>query len=179
MKRIVFFICFAALAFSASAQMVGATNRQSGGRMTTFDNQQAQHQLVIELGQPTSVAYNYRLTPYIAVGGGLGTVLWGFGLTRPVPAFVDVRFSLPYNTSWFLDIKGIYNINYSIYGNGTPLGFSATVGYTYKKLSIGAGILFLDEGEDYYSSSYYSSGGGATDLITPAITIGWTIPMRQ
>ena len=80
MKRIVFIICFAALAFSVQAQMVGATNRQQGSFISSdpsplYRPTGPSIRFSIGAAPLVSVAYNHQLTPWFMVGGGVGLCL--------------------------------------------------------------------------------------------------------
>ena len=77
MKRIVFIICFAALAVNVQAQMVGATNRQQGGFISSdpsplYRPTGPSIRFSIGASPLVSVAYNHQLTPWFMVGGGVG-----------------------------------------------------------------------------------------------------------
>lgn len=73
MKRVVAFIAFVALfATGAQAQIVGATNQRGGSNSDKPSYRQTGSYLKFEVGTPFSIAYDYQISPYFAVGGGLG-----------------------------------------------------------------------------------------------------------
>lgn len=78
MKRIILAaVLLLALAPCASAQMVGATNRQSGGFLASdpsplYRPTGPSIRFSIGASPLVSVAYNHQLTPWFTVGGGVG-----------------------------------------------------------------------------------------------------------
>jgi opacity protein-like surface antigen len=78
MKRIILAaVLLLALAPCASAQMVGATNRQSGGFISSdpsplYRPTGPSIRFSIGASPLVSVAYNHQLTPWFMVGGGVG-----------------------------------------------------------------------------------------------------------
>lgn len=78
MKRIILAaVLLLALAPCASAQMVGATNRQQGGFISSdpsplYRPTGPSIRFSIGAAPLVSVAYNHQLTPWLMVGGGVG-----------------------------------------------------------------------------------------------------------
>ena len=73
MKRILLtIVILATLATAAQAQVIGVTSKDNGSSQNTSTFKQKGSYLKFEVGTPISIAYNYRINPYIALGGGIG-----------------------------------------------------------------------------------------------------------
>lgn len=133
MKRIVVFVCFAALALGTQAQMVGSTNRQRGGFGTTSSDPEYRptgYALHFEAALPLALGVSYQLSPNVMLGGGIAYYPiekeysgyyqgsydgnWYDGyifVNGAMPIYAQARLSTPrYRWGVFADFKLGYNI---------------------------------------------------------------------
>lgn len=184
MKRHILIAVLLLLGVSTQAQMIGATNNQRTAVIR--DTPTTTHPLGllarVEAGIPSSISLGYQFNPYVMVGAGLSGIFFSESEIAPIPLFVEARFSTEnYSFAYFFDARICINLKDE--GDGTPLGFNAQVGIMYKRLSLGIGISFIDDGYieqrwDNYSiySSFYYDG---TDLILPSVSISYDIPFSS
>lgn len=128
MKRIILAaVLLLALAPCASAQMVGATNRQSGGFLASdpsplYRPTGPSIRFSIGAAPLVSVAYNHQLTPWFMVGGGMGLCFVNGLYTEEV-----YRSSGSSGYYWW-EYQSNYSDNYSRQdGGGIPLFVEAEV----------------------------------------------------
>ena len=180
MKRIITLTLLLAFTAAASAQMVGATNRQNGfGTPSSHDQtyRPTGPLLHLEAGEPLAIGVGYQLNPNVMVGAGFGFYYnWGYYsrfylattitpsatytlgtyyLQQLYAPYLEARLSTPlYRWALFLDAKAGFAFVMNAYFDGYRpttlddmfenghllLGMQA--GFTYKNLSLGAGIDF-------------------------------------
>lgn len=179
MKRLVLFLSLlVGFSMIAEAQMVGSTNRESGGFVSggaELQYRETGWRLNAEVGTSTAISFGYQITPSIMTAVGMEMVsdfdymlIWG-------PAFAQVRLTTPmYRWSFFADLRFGWTV-FSFYG-----GYSVSqvmVGVGYKNWSLGGGVAYspslaYDYGEGY--SQVYQ-----TDIWTPIVSLSYSLPLKR
>ena len=168
---------------AGSQPAVSNISGKSSTRAPSLNVKQSSHLFRGEVGFPMlSVAYNYRFSPYVSLGGGVGFVYADLehgvlDYYYPVPVFFNAVFSTrPRTVSWFLDVKGMFNLNESEYSDDSPYGFCALLGVTRKRISFGIGVIFLNEGRvayEYWGGSWHHYDD---ELFSPMVSLIITLP---
>lgn len=165
MKKIVL-IAAMLLAFglSANAQMIGATNNQ-GTYRPVGDNsgyRQTGSVLHFELGGYThALGYGYQFNPYLRASLGVGLFVDYEFEDACLPIFAELRLSTPRQRfSLYADIKFGYNF---IRDKDYPFVNALQLGLSFKKFSIGAGVVMFDHNKEIY--------------FGPNFSFGWSFPL--
>ena len=173
-----FSMCMIMVAFAsgANAQMVGATNSQSGGFAGSGAEPQYREtgwRLNVEVGTSTAISFGYQVTPNLMVAAGMEMVsdfdymlIWG-------PVFAQVRLSTPmYRWSLFADLRFGWTV-FSFYGGKSVS--QATVGVGYKNWSLGGGVAF-SPGLTYDNPDYRDY---RADIWTPIVSLSYSFPLKR
>lgn len=162
-KAILIIVALLALAPYASAQMVGATNRQAGYYDSGYGQNDVGRQrgplLHFELGLPCAVSLGYQISPVLMVGAGIGASAL---VTEYAPIFAQVRLNTPHNhRSLFLDFKGGYDL-----ANDQGPIFLGQIGMLFKYIGVGVGM--------GYSTAY--NGG---ERLKFCLTASYNLPLNK
>ncbi|MBQ8704493.1 MAG: hypothetical protein IJ524_08990 [Bacteroidales bacterium] len=166
-KTVLILLTLLAMAGTASAQMVGATNRsRTQTHRETPTDKPVGWLLKAELGFPSSIVVGNQLNSNLMVGGGVGwnSAYYTIDLNKDdcrrwymLPIFAEARFSIPkYPFGFFADLRvGIdlallwddffYDDTFVKY----PVG-QVMAGISYRHISLGAGIQLSYNEEPIY-----------------------------
>lgn len=163
MKRILLtIVILATLATAAQAQVIGATSNDAGSRQNTSTYKQKGSYLKFEAGYPFSIAYDYQISPYIALGGGVGFHLIEVFSHGPM-AFGEFTASTPFHR-WGLFTNLRFGLGLG--GNEFLYGYyGVSVGGSYKNFKLGIGIQdgmrvvrWISSNGDSGSETYFGHG---------------------